>query len=177
MQPTMMVKPRRSASAASASASVSPPVLSSLMLTASYLPTSASSDARSCTLSSAQTGIGALDAGERGVAAFGQRLLDQRHAGIGAGREILRQIVGRPALVGVDDQLGPRRGAAHRGDPAPSPSPPPSLTLSSGRDGRPLGRLGHGRGRGERNRIGRDPWLPAPQGRPIHGPGGRPAWR
>ena len=85
MQPTMIARPRRSASVASASASVSPPVLSSLMLTASYFPASASSDARSCTLSSAQTGIGrAIDASASSSAGR-QRLLDQRDAGLRAG--------------------------------------------------------------------------------------------
>ena len=52
----MIPKPSRRAASASASASVRPPVLSSLMFTASYLPRSAGRLARSCTLSSAQTG-------------------------------------------------------------------------------------------------------------------------
>ena len=60
MQPAMMAKPAREASATIASASVSPPALSSLMLTTSYLPASAGNEVRSCALSSAQTGIGRL---------------------------------------------------------------------------------------------------------------------
>ena len=58
-----------------------------------------------------------LDARERAVAAFGQGLLDQRHAGLRAGGEVLHKIVVGPAFIGVDDELGVRRGAAHRGDP------------------------------------------------------------
>jgi len=58
MQPIMSVNPSRSASSAMLIASVNPPVLSSLMFTASYLPTSDDSDALAWTLSSAQMGIG-----------------------------------------------------------------------------------------------------------------------
>ena len=45
-----------------------------------------------------------------------QRLLDQRHARIGAGREVLVEVFRGPALVGVDDQLGARRRRPHRAD-------------------------------------------------------------
>ena len=55
MQPIMISNPSACAASAIASASVHPPVLSSLILTASYLPTSDDSDALACTLSSAQT--------------------------------------------------------------------------------------------------------------------------
>ena len=61
----------------------------------------------------------------------------------GAGGEVLGEIAGGPALVGVDDQLGLRRGRAAprrcaRGRPAP-----PSLILSSGRDAAARGRARH----------------------------------
>ena len=51
------------------------------------------------------------------VVAVGQRLLDQRHAGGGASGEVVGEVLLGPGFVGVDDQLGVGRGAAHRGDP------------------------------------------------------------
>ncbi|MGY4193940.1 hypothetical protein ACVIM9_003281 [Bradyrhizobium sp. USDA 4520] len=59
----------------------------------------------------------APDPRQRRVLARGQRLLDQGDAGIGAGSEIGGEVVLRPGLVGVDDQLGSRRRLAHGGDP------------------------------------------------------------
>jgi hypothetical protein len=56
--PTMIRKPRRFASSASASASVSPPALASLILIAWYFPSSRSRSARVRQDSSAQRGIG-----------------------------------------------------------------------------------------------------------------------
>ena len=58
MQPTIKRKPRASPASAQASASVSPPVLSSLMLSTWYLPTRRSSEARSTKASSAANGTG-----------------------------------------------------------------------------------------------------------------------
>ena len=116
MQPAMMAKPARSASAAIASASVSPPALSSLMLTASYLPASAGNEA---TVVHALVGADRdrpLDGGQRLVAALRQRLLHQHHAGWRAGGEIGGEVALVPALIGIDDQGGLGRGGAHRGD-------------------------------------------------------------
>jgi len=118
----MMVKPSRSASASIASASVSPPALSSLILTASYLPTRAASEARSCALSSAQTGMARPQVAQCLVLRLGQRLLHQNHAGPGAGFEIGGEVAFAPPFIGVDDQ--DRRGAAARTAAMRSPSPP-----------------------------------------------------
>jgi hypothetical protein len=70
---TISAKPMASAAAASASASVRPPALSSLMFTASYFPTSPASEARSCTLSSAHTGIARAAVASAASAAAGRR--------------------------------------------------------------------------------------------------------
>src|SRR5260221_9275347 len=45
------------------------------------------------------------DARERVVMLRGQRLLDERHGGLGASGEVCGKIALRPALVGIDDQL------------------------------------------------------------------------
>ncbi len=55
-----------------------------------------------------------LDARQRLILAGGKRLLDQRHADLGAGSEVLFEIVRRPRLVGVHDQFGFGGGLAHR---------------------------------------------------------------
>ena len=178
MQPTMMAKPRRSASAASASASVRPPVLSSLTLIASYLPASASSEARSCTLSSAQTGIGRFMRASAASRPSGSGCSISVTPAFGAGREILREIVCAPSLIGVDDELGFRRGAPHRRDPlASSASPPPSFTLSKGRPAACCRRLRHRRRRSERNRVGGHQRFRRRKSRQFVARGGRFAWR
>ena len=74
----------------------------------------------------------AADIDERTIVVCRQRLLDQRHAGLGAGREILRDVVRGPAFIGIDDQLSVGRGGAHGGD-APASSAPPSLIFKSAR--------------------------------------------
>src|SRR5512146_1656590 len=94
MQPAITVKSSRRASLAIASASVRPPALSSLILTASYLPASAGSEARSR----------ALDGREFLIGILRQRLLDQHHSGSGTGGEMRGEIASGPAFVGVDDQ-------------------------------------------------------------------------
>jgi hypothetical protein len=58
----------------------------------------------------------APDARQRLVLTGRQRLLDQRDAGIGAGREVEFEVVGRPGLVGIHDQFGFGRGLADRRD-------------------------------------------------------------
>ena len=68
------------------------------------------------------------------------------------------QIVGAPALVGVDDEFCPRRGAAHRRDPLAVIVATAKLHLEQGPRRCPLRRLRHRRRSGERNRIGRDEW-------------------
>ena len=73
MQPTMIAKPCGRAPHPPAPArSVSPPVLSSLMLTASYLPTSCGSVATPWQDSSAQTGNGRASPASAGSSAAGK---------------------------------------------------------------------------------------------------------
>ena len=148
MQPTMMAKPRRSASAASASASVRPPALVELDVDGVVF-------AGECVERSAivHAFVGAdrnrpLDARRaHRRCAFRQGLLDQRDAGIGAGGEILREIVCVPALVGIDDQFGLRRCAAHRRDPLTVIAAAAELDLEQRPRRRPLRRRRHVRRR------------------------------
>ena len=59
---------------------------------------------------------GMRERGERRVVGGRQRLFHQRHPGGRAGRQILGEGGGGPALVGVDDQLGTGCCGAHRTD-------------------------------------------------------------
>ncbi len=69
---------------------------------------------------------------QRIILACRQRLLDQRDAGVMAGIEIGFQVVRRPRLIGIDDQLG--FGAAWRTALMRLMSSSlPSLIFSSGR--------------------------------------------
>ena len=116
MQPTMIVKFCRCASAAMASASVSPPALSSLILTASYFPASAGKRSAVVNALVGADGNGPLHVRQRLIFSVGQRLFDQRNTGFGAGREIGGEIVVVPALIGIDDQRRIWRSGANRGD-------------------------------------------------------------
>ena len=86
MQPTMMEKPRRSASAASASASVRSAALVELDVDGVVF---AGERIERGAIVNAFIGANrdrTFDVQKRIVAAFRQRLLDQRDAGVGAGR-------------------------------------------------------------------------------------------
>ena len=142
MQPTMMARSDAFAPrAAIASASVRPPALSSLMLTASYLPASAASEARSCALSSAQTGIVRWMSARHRRRSLRQRLFDQRDAGLGAGGEISLRDCCRSSPRWHRRSASPsaRRRAPRRC--APDRRRAPSLILSRARCGRRCGRV------------------------------------
>ncbi len=124
------------------------------MLTASYLPTSAASEA-----SRVHALVGAdrqrpRHVQQRIVAIGGQRLLDQRNAGLCAGGEIAGEIVRRPAFVGVDDQLGPWCGIAHRKNSRAIVRSAAELDLEQRTIGGLGGGLRHRIRRCERDRIG-----------------------
>ena len=132
MQPTMSVNPSRSASPAMTSASVKPPVLSSLMLTASYLPTSAGSETRPCTLSSAQIASGrAMRASASSLAAGNGCSTSVTPACAQAARFVARSSAVQPSLAST---MSSARGDARRTAAMRAGSPgAPSLTLSSAR--------------------------------------------
>ena len=73
-----------------------------------------------------------LDFGKRQILARRKRLLDQGHAGLGAGFETAFETGFRPSLVGVGDEGCIGRAGAHRASRAASPSPA-SLIFNSGR--------------------------------------------
>src|SRR5262249_7450578 len=153
MQPTMSSNPSTRASAASASASVSPPALSSFIFTASYLPTSALSVARSWTLSSAQIGtVWAMSASAPSAAAGSGWSISVTPAAPPTAR-VSAQISGGPAFVGIHDQLGGGRGIADCRD-ALRIADPAKLDLQERAGCRSGGGLRHLLGRAERNRVG-----------------------
>jgi hypothetical protein len=148
------IAPRPRAASRSASASVSPPVLSSLMLTMSYLPPARAARPVMAAFVGADRHR-AVEPGQRRIIARGQRLLDQRHPQPDQMRRQIGVDLGRPALVGIDDDPRIRRARAHRLQPGHVVLVP-SLIFSSGRwaCAAPLG--GASLGRIERQGIGGD---------------------
>ena len=56
-----------------------------------------------------------LDVLEREIVPLRQGLFDQSDPGLRAGGEIRFEIAVGPSLIGIDDELSLRRGAAYRG--------------------------------------------------------------
>ncbi len=117
----------------------------------------------------------AADIDQRIVVVRRQRLLDQRHAGLGAGGEILREVVRGPAFVGIDDQSGMRRGAAHGRD-ARRVVRAAELDLQQRAAGGLRGCRRHHVGAGERDRVGGGDGVRHRQARRVRGPAGPHAW-
>jgi hypothetical protein len=101
--PTMIRKPCRFASSASASASVSPPALSSLILMASCIPQSRSRSARVRQDSSARSGIGRASA-LSAWAGFGCSISARLKSA--SNRHVFARLSLAPALVGIDNAAG-----------------------------------------------------------------------
>ena len=102
-------KPRRLASAASASASVSPPALSSLILMASYFPSSRSRSARVRQDLSAQSGIGCSNRASASSALAGSGCSISATPQIDQHWHVFAKLRLIPALVGIDDEARRRR--------------------------------------------------------------------
>ena len=140
------------------------------MLTASYRPASLASEARSCTLSSAQTGIGRAIAASAASSPAGKRLLDQRRRRPPRRRRDCRaRLPARHASLAstISSALG---AAARTARDALGIALAAELDLQQRARRRLRRGLGHCVGRAERDRVGGHERRAAAAGPRAHAP-------
>ncbi len=110
-------------------------------------------------------GHGPRDLGQEPVSLGGEGLFDEGVAFVGAGRQVRFDVRFRPALVGIRDEGRIRRSPAYGADPLEVTFRAAELHLQDRALRRLGGRLGHGLGRAEADRVGGGHGLPAGQAR------------